>query len=135
MYKHIVMAVALDHEHDMAQLKEVTQRLLVEGGKITALHVFEELPGYASQYVPADYVHEFHKEIANDLHHKVRDMPGVTPVVVSGHAGRTIVDHADDNDADCIVLASHRPGLEDYFLGSTAARVVRHAKCSVHVIR
>jgi universal stress protein F len=25
--------------------------------------------------------------------------------------------------------------LQDYFLGSTAGRVVRHAQCSVHVIR
>ncbi|MBT8411941.1 MAG: universal stress protein, partial [Octadecabacter sp.] len=44
-------------------------------------------------------------------------------------------DFATDNSIDCIIMASHQPGLEDYFLGSTAARVVRHAKCSVHVIR
>jgi len=135
MYNHIVMAVALDHEHDLAQLQEISQGLLAEGGKITALHVFEELPSYASQYVSANYVHDFHKEVANDLHHKVRDMTNTTPVVVSGHAGRTIVDYGHENGADCIVIASHQPGLEDYFLGSTAARVVRHAKCSVHVIR
>ena len=55
--------------------------------------------------------------------------------IISGHAGRTIVDHAVENHVDCIVIASHRPGLEDYFLGSTAARVVRHAPCAVHVIR
>ena len=36
---------------------------------------------------------------------------------------------------DLIIVASHRPGLQDYFLGSTAAKVVRHAKCSVLVIR
>jgi len=36
---------------------------------------------------------------------------------------------------DLIVIASHRPGLKDYFLGSTAGRVVRHSPCAVHVIR
>ncbi|WP_170501927.1 universal stress protein, partial [Ruegeria atlantica] len=36
---------------------------------------------------------------------------------------------------DCIVLASHKPGMKDFFLGSTAALVVRHARCSVHVLR
>ena len=34
-----------------------------------------------------------------------------------------------------IVIASHDPGLVDYLLGSVAARVVRHAHCSVLVTR
>jgi len=42
---------------------------------------------------------------------------------------------AQEKGVDLIIIASHRPGLQDYFLGSTAAKVVRHAKCSVLVIR
>jgi nucleotide-binding universal stress UspA family protein len=38
-------------------------------------------------------------------------------------------------NADLIVLAAHRPELKDYLLGPNASRVVRHAKCSVYVIR
>ena len=34
-----------------------------------------------------------------------------------------------------IVMASHDPVLSDYLLGSVAARVVRHAHCSVLVAR
>ena len=41
----------------------------------------------------------------------------------------------NESGADLLIIASHRPGLQDYFLGSTAAHVVRHAACSVHVIR
>ena len=37
--------------------------------------------------------------------------------------------------AAMIVIASHDPGLADYLLGSVAARVVRHAHCSVLVTR
>ena len=55
--------------------------------------------------------------------------------MVTGHAARTILDYAEQMKADCIVIASHDPGIQDYFLGSTAARVVRHAHCSVHVVR
>jgi nucleotide-binding universal stress UspA family protein len=33
------------------------------------------------------------------------------------------------------VIASHDPGFVDYFLGSVAARFVRHAHCSVLVAR
>ncbi|MFW5679223.1 MAG: universal stress protein [Pseudomonadota bacterium] len=38
-------------------------------------------------------------------------------------------------DCDCIVMGSHRPELKDYLLGPNAARVVRHAPCSVLVVR
>lgn len=38
-------------------------------------------------------------------------------------------------EADLIVLASHRPAMKDYLLGANAARVVRHAPCSVFVVR
>jgi len=55
--------------------------------------------------------------------------------VISGHAGRTVLDWAYKNDIDCIVIASHRPGMQDLLLGSTATQIVRHAVCSVHVIR
>ena len=37
--------------------------------------------------------------------------------------------------ADLIVMGSHRPELRDYLLGPNAARVVRHAPCSVVVVR
>jgi nucleotide-binding universal stress UspA family protein len=55
--------------------------------------------------------------------------------MLKGHIGRTIADYAAEAAVDCIVIGSHRPGLTDYFLGSTAARVVRHAPCAVHVLR
>jgi len=42
---------------------------------------------------------------------------------------------AEDCDANLIMIASHKPGLRDYFIGSTAARVIRHAQCSVLVER
>ena len=37
--------------------------------------------------------------------------------------------------ADLIIVASHKPNVGDYLLGTTAARVVRHATCSVFVVR
>ena len=38
-------------------------------------------------------------------------------------------------EADLIVVGSHRPAMRDYLLGTNAARVVRHAHCSVLVAR
>lgn len=42
---------------------------------------------------------------------------------------------AEEVDADLIVLASHRPAMKDWFIGANASRVVRHARCSVLVVR
>jgi universal stress protein F len=42
---------------------------------------------------------------------------------------------AEDIGADQIVIGAHRPQLSDYLLGPNTARVVRHAKCSVNVVR
>ena len=52
-----------------------------------------------------------------------------------GHPANDILAIANENSADLIVIASHRPDFKDYFIGSTAARVVRHAQCTVLVMR
>lgn len=46
-----------------------------------------------------------------------------------------ILSIAEKLTADLIVLSSHRPEMKDWLLGANAARVVRHAKCSVLVVR
>ncbi len=59
---------------------------------------------------------------------------------VHEHVGRgpiydEILRAARELGCDCIVMGSHRPELKDYLLGPNAARVVRHAPCSVMVVR
>ena len=55
--------------------------------------------------------------------------------VCSGSPKDHILRVADEINADLIILASHRPSMSTYLLGSNAAAVVRHAKCSVLVVR
>lgn len=59
----------------------------------------------------------------------------VEAMVVRGRPQHEIVRIAKDCDADIIVIASHNPTVADYLLGSVATSVVRHAPCSVMVIR
>lgn len=46
-----------------------------------------------------------------------------------------ILAEADEWGADLIVVGSHRPSMSTYLIGSNAKTIVRHAKCSVLVIR
>jgi universal stress protein F len=99
------------------------------------LHVQEQLPNFAIAYMPEGYADELKVAIKDRLDALADQFENGTGVLVEGHSGRTILDWAEANSVDCIIIASHRPGLQDYLLGSTASRVVRHAQCSVHVVR
>ncbi|SDZ45841.1 Nucleotide-binding universal stress protein, UspA family [Jannaschia faecimaris] len=134
MYNNILVPMALDHGIASATL-DVAQALVSDGGKITALHVHEAPQGSVSAYLDEGVVQEAFDRAEAKLAERVKDMPGVTGMIVKGHSGRTIVDVAKQQKIDCIVIGSHKPGLVDFLLGSTAARVVRHANCAVHVVR
>ncbi|MEM1038857.1 MAG: universal stress protein [Pseudomonadota bacterium] len=135
MYKNILVPIALDQERDTDSALTIAHSLLADGGTITVLTVVEEVPAYVDQYLPANHFETQLEEAQSDLQAKLKDVTGVKPVILVGHSGRTIVDYADEKAIDCIIIASHRPELKDYFLGSTATRVVRHAKCAVHITR
>lgn len=135
MYKNILVPIALDHDRDTSEALGIAKALSAKGAKITALHVMEEVPAYVAQYLPEGQLEDNVKELAARMKEALAGEANIEIKVVSGHAGHAIVDFAKHNGVDCIVVASHRPGLTDFFLGSTAARVVRHAPCAVHVSR
>ncbi len=82
-----------------------------------------------------EYLTEARRAIQDELNILAAKLPNAKGVVVEGHSGRTILDWAETNKPDLIIMASHRPGMQDLLLGSTATHVVRHASCAVHVVR
>ncbi len=134
MYKRILVPMALDHDISKHTL-EVARALSADGGDITALHVYEMPQGSVSAFLDKEAVADSFQQAGQLLQEKIEGLDGINPVIVKGHSARTIIDYANENAVDCIVIGSHKPGLSDYFLGSTASRVVRHAACAVHVNR
>ena len=135
MYKNILVPVVFDDKHD-TQASFLAARALAESdATFTVLHVMEAIPTYAETQIPAEVLAKSRREVELKLQQAARALPDAKAELVSGHAGRSIVDYADAHGIDCIIIASHRPGFESFFLGSTADRVVRHAKCAVRVIR
>ena len=135
MYQNIMIPVAFDEDRDLARATQVAKALAAPGARITFFHVTESFPTYVADYLPPEAWQE--RRIAAKA--RVADLAdtvaGAEGIVVDGTSGRTITGWASDNGADLIVIASHRPQMSDIFLGSTAAWVVRHADCCVHVIR
>ena len=134
MYRKTLVPMALDHEVSPATLA-IAQQLTADDGEIIALHVFEIPPGTGSVDLDEKVAKEGIEQAKRRLHEKVAGTTGIKAELIKGHTYRTIIQYANDNGIDCIVMGSHKPGLSDYLLGSTAARVVRHAPCAVHVHR
>jgi nucleotide-binding universal stress UspA family protein len=141
MYKTILLPLALDQGHGSRSM-EIARRLRAEGGKIIAVHVLDKIPSFASYYMspdnekmPSDIEKEIQAAAIKGIAERIGPEKDVEAVVLTGHPGRTITDYAEKIGADCIIVGSHRPEMKDFFLGSTAARVMRYAPCSVHVLR
>ena len=135
MYKNILVPVLLDEHHDTNAAFQAARALADDDARFTVLHVLEAIPSYVASQVPDDVLTQSRSSYDAALKKLAAELPGAITLMGTGHAGRFIVDHATEHGVDCIIVASHQPGFEDYVLGSTAARGVRHAKCAVHVIR
>jgi universal stress protein F len=131
MYANVLVAVDLEHEKTAQHLVNVG-RFLAGSGKVTVLHVVQPLPSYVAIQAPGDVVENHRKEAASRLTGLAQ---GSETLTAHGHPATVILDEAKRLGCDAIVMGSHRPGLGDYLLGSTAARVVRHSPCTVVVDR
>ena len=140
MYKDILLPVDLGDEGSFHKSVPVAMKLADAFG--AQLHVMTVVPDYGmsivGQFFPKP--HEFNMmETARQRLHEFTEshMPGrkVQHIIAHGSVYQEILAMAKKIQADLIVMASHRPGLEDYLLGPNASRVVRHGHCSVLVVR
>ncbi len=135
MYHNILVPISFDTERDTSGPIKLAEVLATPDAKVTLLHVVEHIPNYAISYMPAEYLTEARKAIQTELDDLAAKLPNAEGLVIEGHSGRSILDWAEAHSPDLIIMASHRPGMQDLLLGSTATHVVRHAKCAVHVVR
>lgn len=136
MYKTILIPVDPGDAQKAQPMIEVARKMAEKKAKIVFVSVVEEVPAYASVYLPESARGKVREEAKNLLSDLAKGMDLETEIDVrSGSAHVGILGAAEEKKADLILVGSHRPGVQDYFLGSTAARVVRHAKCSVFILR
>lgn len=135
MHKSILIPVALDHEPMAAQKIARARAMLAPGGRITLLTVLEKIPSFAAEFVTVKSENHLTTRILDKLKGVAGDATDIDCMVDTGKAGVRIPAVASEIGADLILVAAHNVGAIDYFLGSTAARVVRRAACSVYVMR
>ena len=136
MYKSILVPIDMSNPETGKSMIEIARNQGDKESQIILLHVIEDIPNWVAAEMPAGILEQSRQSMQEDLQAIANAASVKAEVVIrSGHPYRTILDKADEEGVDLIIIASHKPGLQDYFLGSTAAKVVRHAKCSVLVVR
>ncbi|MBB4194155.1 nucleotide-binding universal stress UspA family protein [Rhizobium aethiopicum] len=136
MYRKIIVAIALGSLDRGENILRKAASLLDAGGQIVALNVVEDVPTYVAIELPANMLDDAMK----DGRAKLEALVAATGVAATidirnGPPAKAIIAAAESHGADLIILASHIPDFSNYFIGATADRVVRHAKCSVLVER
>ena len=136
MYRKIIVPVEMGQLEKGEKILKKAMALLDEGGEIALLNVTENIPGYLTIDLPVDFI----DRNATDAEERLKALSATCGanarvLVRVGSPAREIIAVAEQLAADLIIIASHRPNLANYLLGSTADRVVRHAACSVLVDR
>jgi nucleotide-binding universal stress UspA family protein len=140
VFRRILVPIDLAHPDLGTPSVETAVTLArASGGSVRLLNVLPVTPGDLTAYVPADF-EEQQRRTAQEALEIVAKESGLDPHHVSatvrqGGVHHEVIDEATAIAADLIVMSSHRPGKRAYFLGSNAAHVVRHATCSVLVVR
>ncbi len=136
MYKKIIVAIDIGTLAKGEPALRRAMELLDAGGEIVALNVVEDIPSSLILDLPQDFV----TDAIGDADLKLQDLCKRLAVsalveVRTGSPAAAILKAAEEHEADLLIVSSHIPDLSNYFLGATADRVVRHAKCSVLVER
>ncbi|QWW68775.1 universal stress protein [Rhizobium sp. WYJ-E13] len=136
MYKKIIVPVEIGGIEKGEKIFRKAAKLLDNGGEIVLLNVIEDIPTYVAVELPGNIVEDAMKEGRDRLNELVAKtgIPA-TVEVRNGPPANSIIAAAESHDADLVMIASHIPDIYNYFIGATADRVVRHAKCSVLVDR
>jgi nucleotide-binding universal stress UspA family protein len=144
MYKKIILPIDISDSSSWSTAFPTALALAKSFG--SKLIVMTVVPDYVygmsmlQQYFPKGWLDEVLQKAQNELAAVIKqykvDQIEVEQIVGRGAVYQSIIDTAERVvGADLIVLSASCPGKEEYLLGPNAAKVVRHAKVSVLVVR
>jgi len=139
MFKRILVSIDLA---DLDLAREAIDRAVAmadDDGAIRLVHVRPLMPLMMLEYVPDGFDAERQTDAEKKLGELEREIAlpkeRVSMVVRQGGVYPEVIAEAQSWDANVIVTGSHRPAMSTYLLGSNASAIVRHAHCSVFVVR
>ena len=141
MYKNILLSVDLGDESSWVKaLPEALDYCRAFG---STLHVVTVVPDFIYPDVGEFFPPEFEQEMIDHTtkrleefrQNNIPDEIKAGLIIAHGTIYHEIITAAETVKADLIIMASHRPALQDYLIGPNSTRVVRHFDGSVLVVR
>ncbi len=140
MYKRILVAV------DVAELDimppGVAAAIEMAGmtdGAVRLINVRSPVPLSQAEFMMPEFFVESQQKALAELQAFAKNFEslkgGVSALCRLGPVYAEVLQEAKDWDADLIIVSSHQPSMATYLLGSNAAKIVRHAECTVLVVR
>lgn len=140
MYNTVLIPLDLEHEDMIPRAVALAETLIGDGqGEIHGIYVDQTQIHQGNFGITDDAIREpreamkkqvkalFKKYVPEHLRGKCR--------VKGGVVYDTVLEEANRLKPEVIIVAAGRPGFSSYLLGSNAEKILRHAHCSVFVIR
>lgn len=138
MFKSVLVPVDVTIAEETQRILKAAKALCAPWG--ATLHVVTIVPDVGMAIVGSQFDKSFEEESRkNALAELARaiETAGVEAQqhVRSGTVYDRVIALANELDVDLIMVGAHRPELKDYLLGTNAARLIRHSKKSVLLLR
>lgn len=115
------------------------QLTALSGGAVRMIHVLPQIPYGFQEFLPTSVIADREKAIGSQFQDLAKQANIPTQhfsyTVRSGTVYDEVLSEAEGWMADLIIVGSHSPSMSTYLLGSNAQKIVRHANCSVLVVR
>ena len=141
-YKNILVAVDLTDSAELV-IRKAQELVLSNQTTMTLIHAIDYIPymGFGETALITPTYTIPNEELINNAKQPIEallkklDLENINVLYEFGNAANEIVQYANDNNVDLIVLGSHgRHGVK-LLLGSTANAVLHHANCDVLAVR
>jgi len=141
VFKTILLPIDLSAKASWSKALPAALHFAEQPGGV--LHVLSVVPDFGVSVVGSFFEDGFEEKALTKVGEQLiawvnQNIPhgiDVHPHVTHGRVYDQIIMAADKLGADAIIMGSHTPELSDFLLGPNAARVVRHARQSVFVVR
>lgn len=141
MFKTVLLTVDVNDFKGSERPAEVARTMMETGSE--ELHVMNVVPDYGMSIVGSFFSQDHNKIILKEAKAALEQwgaeqFAGIDNVrlhVDQGTVYDLVLQEAKAVGADAIIVGAHKSQLKDYLIGPNAARISRHAKQSVFVIR
>ena len=133
--------VPLDLSHAGAKVLDTAVEMAERrGAELVLMTVLPTIPAIVDSFMESDYQEKAARNARTALEARLEEKglakDGYEILIKHGTPHDKVIKCAKDIGASLIVVASQAPStVGDYLLGSTSAKIVRHASCSVFVVR